>query len=122
MNGYKITTFTIIHLQLVAEDGGAHVSDGARLRKTDLDDVRRGHSSVRNWLVGGLPRNGGKKSMVDLAQSVSLCGKHLYLEAESLTNSTCRPRGCCQSIQARFISHCYIRRRVELLEDAHTRG
>jgi len=27
MNGYKIATFSVIHLQLVAEDGGATVVD-----------------------------------------------------------------------------------------------
>ena len=40
VNGYKVSTFSVIHLQLVAEDGGAHVVDSTRLRKTDLDDVR----------------------------------------------------------------------------------
>lgn len=46
MNGNKIAAFSVIHLQLIAENGGATVVDGTSLRKADLDDIRGGHSSV----------------------------------------------------------------------------
>ena len=58
VDGYKITTFSVVHLQLIAEDGGATVvDDRRRRRKADLDDVRGRHRGVRNRSVGGLARD-----------------------------------------------------------------